>query len=128
MKGVRMNLQCLRRLYGVLLWLYPKGYREEYGSELQTVFDLSLDEAMNGGWFEAVGVVLQELAGLPKAVIYQHLRERRNAKRTAMLRCPRSKGHQIIFSRLAWPPASLRRLSGSWSEGSPGREIARLRE
>jgi len=75
-----MNLQFLCRLYGLLLWLYPKGYREEYGSELRAVFDLSLDDAMKEGKAKFTGVVLHELISLPKAIFYEHLRERRKAK------------------------------------------------
>jgi hypothetical protein len=61
MNGVRSNLQFLRRFYDLLLSLYPKGYREEYGSELQTVFDLSLDEAASSSGFEAGRLILREL-------------------------------------------------------------------
>jgi len=68
------------RLYSLLLHLFPGSYQEEYGDELQAVFDLSLDDAMNDGGFEVVSVVLRELAGLPNAILYQHLRERRKSK------------------------------------------------
>jgi len=72
----------MKKLYSLLLYFFPRTYREEYGDELQAVFNLSLADAMNGGWFEAVVVVTRELTGLPRAILYQHLRERRKAKMT----------------------------------------------
>lgn len=73
----------MSRLHSLLLYLFPKSYREEYGEELQIVFNLSFVDALNRGWFEMLSVVLKELAGLPKAILYQHLRERRKTKMTA---------------------------------------------
>jgi hypothetical protein len=66
----------VKRLYSLLLHLFPKAYRNEYDEELQVVFDLSLDDAMKSGVLEVVQVVLRELAGLPKAILFEHLRER----------------------------------------------------
>ena len=66
----------------MLLNFYPQKYREEYGDELGAVFNLSLMDAMNGGWLEVAGVVTRELAGLPKAILYQHLRERKKENMT----------------------------------------------
>lgn len=70
----------MKRLYALLLHLFPRAYRENYGDELQAVFDLSLDEARRIGRIEAFQVSLRELIGLPGAVIHEHLRERRKAK------------------------------------------------
>ena len=67
----------MKSLYALLLYLFPKTYREEYGEELQVVFDLSLDDAMQAGMLEVVRVMLRELIGLPKAILYQHLRKPR---------------------------------------------------
>ena len=67
----------MKSLYALLLYLFPKTYREEYGEELQVVFDLSLDDAMHAGMLEVVRVMLRELIGLPKAILYQHLRKPR---------------------------------------------------
>jgi len=74
----RVDLWFLRRIYGLLLTLYPRVYRSEFGDELLTVFNLSLDDAT--GRFEVIMVFVRELAGLPKAIIYEHLRERRRSK------------------------------------------------
>jgi hypothetical protein len=59
----------------LLLHLFPKVYREEYGDELLAVFGLSFDDAMQVGKLEVVRVALRELIGLPKAIIHEHLRK-----------------------------------------------------
>jgi hypothetical protein len=43
------HLQFYRWLYSLLLRYYPRTYQEEYGEELQTVFDLSIEEAAAKG-------------------------------------------------------------------------------
>lgn len=73
-----MGLQFLRRLYRLSLNLFPKEYREEYGEELQAVFGLSIDAAATKGGIEVERLVLRELIGLPQAILYEYLRERRN--------------------------------------------------
>jgi hypothetical protein len=72
----------VRSFYSLFLNLFPRAYRDEYGEELQAVFNLSLDDAMKIGWVDVTGVVLRELIGLPKAILYEHLRERRKANMT----------------------------------------------
>ena len=67
----------LCRIYGLLLFLFPRVYREEYGDELRAVFNLSVGDALERGTFEVARVVLRELSGLPQAIIHEHLRERR---------------------------------------------------
>jgi len=76
------SLQFLRSCYSFLISLYPKTYREEYGSELQTVFSLSIDDAMRLGRLEITKAILHELLSLPKAIIHEHLRERRKTNMT----------------------------------------------
>jgi hypothetical protein len=68
----------VKRLYALLLHLFPRAYREEYGDELQAVFNLSLEDAMKIGGMEVAGVVLRELIGLPTAILYEHLRKPRH--------------------------------------------------
>lgn len=70
----------MKGLYALLLYLFPRVYREEYGDELQAVFNLSLEDAAKRGMVSFAGVVLDELIHLPIAIIYEHLRERRKAK------------------------------------------------
>jgi len=72
-------MQFLRWLYGLLLNLFPRAYREEYGDELQAVFNLSLDDAMKIGGLEVAGLILREVISLPAAILNEHLRERRKA-------------------------------------------------
>lgn len=72
----------MKGLYALLLYLFPKAYRDEYSEELRTVFHLSLENAMRSGWMESTRVSLRELLSLPQAIIYEHLRERRKQKMT----------------------------------------------
>ena len=74
---MKVNLPFLRRFYHWCLALYPRKYREEYGEELQSVFDLSVKEALRKGGFEVERLVLRELISLPKAIVYEHLRKPR---------------------------------------------------
>jgi hypothetical protein len=74
------HLQFLCRLYGLSLNLFPKKYREEYSEELQTVFGLSIEEAAIKGGFAVERLVLRELLSVPKAIVLEHIRERRNTK------------------------------------------------
>jgi len=72
-------MQLIRRIYGLLLLLFPIEYRAEYGEELQSVFDLSVEEAARKSRFEVGRLVVRELVSLPKAVFLEHLREWRSA-------------------------------------------------
>jgi hypothetical protein len=76
---VKPHLRFLHGLYGLLLRLYPKQYRDEYGEELQIVFDSSMEDSGKMGNSELAITVLKEFASLPGAILYQHLRERRKA-------------------------------------------------
>jgi hypothetical protein len=67
-------------LFALLLYLFPKTYREEYGEELRAVFDLSLDDAIKTGTFGFAYVALSEFLSMPKAIIHEHLREKRKQK------------------------------------------------
>jgi hypothetical protein len=79
---MRKSLTFIHRFYGFLLILFPQRYRHDYGDELQTVFELSVEDAIEVGWLEVVKVISRELVGLPKAIIHEHLRERRKTKMT----------------------------------------------
>jgi len=72
----------MKSFYSLLLYLFPRTYREEYGNELRAVFGLSFDDGMETGWIGGARVAVRELAGLPKAILYQHLRERRKKNMT----------------------------------------------
>lgn len=75
----------MKKIYSLLLLLYPRSYRAEYGSELQAVFGLSFDNALMLGRLQSMHLVLRELISLPWAIIQEHLRERRKAKMTEKL-------------------------------------------
>lgn len=77
---MREDLTFVRQWYGLLLTLFPRSYRHEYGEELQMVFNLSLVDAADHGNVEIVRVLLRELIGLPRAILYEHLREGRKKK------------------------------------------------
>ncbi len=76
---MKPELRFLCHLYTRLLILYPKVFREEYSEELQSVFELSLEEAATKSAFEVGRLVVREFVNLPKAVILEHLREQRNS-------------------------------------------------
>jgi len=75
-------MQFIRNFHRFLLNLYPKMYREEYGDEMQMVFNLSLEDAAKQGRLEFAGTLLREFLNLPEAILYEHLRERRGSKMT----------------------------------------------
>ena len=68
-------MEFIRKFHRLFLNLYPKWYWEEYGDELQTVFNLLLEEAARQGGLELTRAVLQEFISLPKAIIHEHLRK-----------------------------------------------------
>jgi len=72
----------VRKFYSLLLRLFPKAYREEYGDELQTVFNSSLDDAVKAGWLEFAIVISRELVDIPGAILNEHLREMKSKKIT----------------------------------------------
>jgi hypothetical protein len=72
-------MEFIRRVYSSLLLLFPGEYREEFGEELQIVFELSLQEAAIQGGFEVGRLIVRELVSLPKAVFLEYLREWRSA-------------------------------------------------
>ena len=73
-------MRFLRRIYGLLLTLYPPEYRDEFGEEFHQVFNLSLNDATKVGWLEVISMMFSELVDLPIAIIHEHLRERRRSK------------------------------------------------
>jgi hypothetical protein len=85
----------VKSLYALLLYLFPRAYREEYSKELQAVFNLSLENARMSGWVEVARVLLREFFSLPQAIIHEHLRERR-----------RLEMNKIFASRFSFGPGS----------------------
>jgi hypothetical protein len=79
---VRRDLQFLCWLFDLSLHLFPKKYKEEYGGELGSVFRLSIEQAARKVGLEVERLFLREMGSLPKAVILEYLRERRDATMT----------------------------------------------
>lgn len=70
--NILVRLLC--RVYGLLLGLYPRHYRAEYGTEMRQVFHLTVNEAAQGGALALIKLGLCELRDLPRAVIREHVR------------------------------------------------------
>ena len=77
---MRQGLHFVGKVYGLFLNLFPIKYQEEYGEELQAVFDLSIRDAAERGRLETGKLVLREFLSLPGAILHEHLRERRNVR------------------------------------------------
>lgn len=67
----------MKKYYALLLRLFPKPYREEYADELEAVFNLAFEEALETGRIEPARLMVRELFSLPKAIVYVYLREMR---------------------------------------------------
>ena len=100
-------LQFIRYCYAQLLNLYPKWYRDEYGDELQTVFNLLLDEAARQNELELARAVLQEFFSLPKAIIHEHLRKPRYGL-AAQVSIIEKDGYMKTIPKIEWEEL------GSW--------------
>ena len=74
MKGM---LRVLVRLYGLVLELYPRGHREQYGAEMRAVFALTVEAARREGSLAVVRLCVRELHDLPAALYQAHRRARR---------------------------------------------------
>jgi hypothetical protein len=63
--------------YACLLNLFPRGYRTEYGEELQSVFRLVMEDADFKGGLSVLRMGLHELRDFPSTIVREHIRERR---------------------------------------------------
>lgn len=79
---MKKGLPFIRRFYSLLLNFFPRKYRHEFGEELQAVFALSIADAAKAGSKEIAKVLLRELVSFPRAVFFEHLRERRKTRMT----------------------------------------------
>ena len=90
---MKHTIRALAWLYGRLLHLYPRAYRQEYDREMQSVFELSADEAGRGGMLSLLNLCLRELRDLPGAIVHEHWRDaRRNGEDTTVAERP-DNGH-----------------------------------
>jgi hypothetical protein len=94
---VRGGLPSIRRFYDLLLNLFPRNYRREYGEELQAVFALSLADAAKSGKVEIAKLLLRELVALPQGIYFEHLRERRKTGMAKKLTSPVSETISVII-------------------------------
>jgi len=93
---VKRNKRILTRLYALLLNLYPRAYRVEYDEELQTVFNLAVNEAAQQGGFSVIWMSIRELRDLPGGIIFEHWRERRKRRMTT------ERGSLLTFEPGSW--------------------------
>jgi len=93
---VKRNKRILARLYALLLNLYPRAYRVEYDEELQTVFNLTVNEAAQQGGFSVIWMSIRELCDLPGGIVFEHWRERRNLRMTI------ERGSLLTFEPGSW--------------------------
>jgi hypothetical protein len=70
-------IHALLSLYKLLLYLYPRRFRDEFAREMQVVLENALAGAAEAHLWAALDVFWRELRGLPRAVVIAHLGERR---------------------------------------------------
>ena len=66
-----------KRIFNLLLHLYPTKFQHEYGEELQSDFDRLLEEARSVSSWEFLSVCLRELRDLPVNLLRTHLGKKR---------------------------------------------------
>ena len=93
---MKRNKRILAWLYALLLNLYPRAYRVEHAEELQTVFNLTVNEAAQQGGFSVIGISIRELRDLPGGIIFEHWRERRKQRMTT------ERGSLLTFEPGSW--------------------------
>lgn len=110
---MKRAIRTLGRLYGRLLGLYPRSHRQQYRSEMRSVFELAAEAADRRGLLSLLKLCLRELCSLPGAVAQEHwYGARRKVEDTIMTEWPEN-GHVPDNSRDA-PDA----LPGSWADRS----------
>jgi hypothetical protein len=108
---MKRTTRALAWLYGRLLHLYPRAYRLEYDREMQSVFELTADEADRRGLLSLLNLCLRELRHLPGAIVHEHWRDaRRQVEDTAMTEWP-DNGH--VRDNLQEPHDAA---PGSWTD------------
>ena len=77
----RILLHC----YDVLLRLYPRRFREEFGEELQSTFAEAMAEAAGRGGWALAAVCWRELRDWPIALLNEHWTYLKHKRRRATL-------------------------------------------
>lgn len=63
-----------RALFRLLIGLHPHAYRDEFGAEMQTVFEAKMHDALRTGVLSVVRACIHELAGLLQNLLVEHWR------------------------------------------------------
>ncbi len=77
--GSMKTIPILSLLYSVLLHLYPGRFRDEFGEEMQAVFEHAIAEAASRGVGALVAVCMRELFDLPGVLLKEHARRFRQS-------------------------------------------------
>ena len=78
-----MSIPLLTRLYALVLRLYPRRFRAEFGEEMRAVFEDSVAEAVERGGWALVAVCWRELRDWPMALSREHWADLKNKKNEA---------------------------------------------
>jgi len=62
----------ITRVYGLLLRLYPRQFRVEFGDEMQSVFTDAVNDAARRGLAAVLIVCAREVWELPRNVVREH--------------------------------------------------------
>ncbi len=71
------QLPALVRLYSLALCLYPASFRSEYAEEMQVIFRLRLEDALNRGRSAFLGFACKEALTFPSGVAAAHAQARK---------------------------------------------------
>jgi hypothetical protein len=74
------SIQGIAKIYGLLLRLFPRDFRNEFGEEMEDVFTSTLEEAAKTGTTLVVRACFFELFDLPGNLAVEHLSNLRKGK------------------------------------------------
>jgi hypothetical protein len=87
------SMQGIARIYGILLRLFPRDFKNEFREEMEEVFSASLEEAAKTGTTLVIRACFFELLDLPGNLVIEHLSNLRkgNAMKTKSFEVGRSR-------------------------------------
>jgi hypothetical protein len=62
----------IKWVYGILIALYPRGFRADFQAEMQEVFAEAVEAAVKRGWLSLVAVCLREMRDWPVTLLREH--------------------------------------------------------
>jgi hypothetical protein len=74
------SIQGIAWIYGILLRLFPRDFKNEFREEMEDVFSASLEEAAKTGATLVIRACLFELFDLPSNLVIEHLSNLRKGK------------------------------------------------